>query len=1231
MRKFLKIFGFCVLGIFVLAYLSFLFVFPNAVDINKFKPDLQKIVKEHTNLDLDFENAKIITTPLLSVGIKADNISVKLPDGSVILTADDLKTRVALPSALLLTVKVSCFELNNPFINLEILQNNKYKVALLIENILNGEKEQKLDSGENPENPEHGWFNPSWIRIKIPNVVLNNYLVLVNDLKTKHTLSLKGEQLKLGYFNRKFVKVKTNAELYSDENKNLNLNADINTFLPKPKPGLDAEDDRAERIDLNFLNAVTMFRNYDPKFNLDTKIKIRNGRGGINSYGYFNLEDLTLKISNMVIPNSYFKAKTFGRNVDIDSNIHLTKEQNLELLGDLNYGRHPKMNIDVKTADIQFNDLLNLGKALLDSLSIRHELGNYTASGSVKADCHIKTDFKKLRSSGYVLIKDGGVFVRGVGKVMSGANINVLLDNDILEIKDSNLYINTSPININGKIDEKSIADIRIKADRIPLNMVFHSFAPRKMRNAYNFRSGDATFNIGISGKLKDAVTTARFAVMNLNFGDRARTYVITDKNFDGDFFMNSKNLRGILKNDEMTISLPKTGSSIFIPKSETEISENNILIKENKIILNNNSSMTYSGEVINYLKPKLIKFNLFGSVDTEDIVKLIGKELKPFIHTAGKVPVTLTLNGDNKKQTMFLQSLTDKNNFITPVDFDELQGKTVSLQSIIDFKGNRIKIKKTGFYERIVTVDEKGNEVVTNDEILGIDGTVVGGRINLIKITMPKSLTGKLFAFPKSKFNIHGKVFVFGELSNPRLRGGFDIKNLAIPEVLTDIRNISLRFRGHEADINIDDLLLNGSDMQIKTTFSMLPSSVFNVLNLNVVSRYLNVDKLMVVVERAMKYAPKSSGSSSGSQNANIPVDIKNGYINFARIITGNIDLKNTLSRLSLHRNVLYLDNLRTNAFEGDVRGNISVNLLTMLLNIKLNGKDVNVEKALLDTAGMKDAITGKTEFNTDISLQGTAMEEQMKSLKGTVNFLIKDGQFGPFGKLENMILAENIRESKFFQTFIGNLLSGLLSVDTTHFAELNGTLNFEAGICYIEPITSSGDILALHLFGNFNLLENKIDMKVRARMASLVSNLLGPISAINPVNLVNSAASMNVVTAKAFSLFCETVPAEEIETLPNFANAYVDKSATKFQIVVRGDVAKPLTLVKSFKWLTTQMEFAKAKEFADNLPEPDENSKAENIEELIKEQNSFGYKAKKFGKSVGNRVIHPFGGGKK
>ena len=305
MKKSWKIFGYSIAGISALAYLSFLFVLPNAVDVNKFKPEIQKIAKEQASVSVDFENAKIITTPLLGLGLKAENILVKLPDNSVLFSADNFKTRVALPSLFLLTAKVSCLEINNPFVNLEIA-NDQFKVMQLVEDILNKGKEQKLEQqGQVIE--KKSWFNPAWIRIKVPNVRLNNYNVLVNDLESKHYLKLAGEELVAGYFNGKRAKLRTNAELFSDENKNVTANVNINIFLPPPAPALDKEDDPAERIDIPFINPVEMYRKYDLKANLDTKLKINRD---LNSYGYFNLENITMKVSHLTLPESYLRAKT---------------------------------------------------------------------------------------------------------------------------------------------------------------------------------------------------------------------------------------------------------------------------------------------------------------------------------------------------------------------------------------------------------------------------------------------------------------------------------------------------------------------------------------------------------------------------------------------------------------------------------------------------------------------------------------------------------------------------------------------------------------------------------------------------------------------------------------------------------------------------------------------------------------------------------------------------------
>ena len=70
----------------------------------------------------------------------------------------------------------------------------------------------------------------------------------------------------------------------------------------------------------------------------------------------------------------------------------------------------------------------------------------------------------------------------------------------------------------------------------------------------------------------------------------------------------------------------------------------------------------------------------------------------------------------------------------------------------------------------------------------------------------------------------------------------------------------------------------------------------------------------------------------------------------------------------------------------------------------------------------------------------------------------------------------------------------------------------------------------------------------------------------------------------------------------MPKFSNAYVDSSASKFQLGIRGDAAKPLTLIKSFKWLTMQAQFDEAEKFAASLPDPVEGLENESAAEALK-----------------------------
>ena len=181
MKKFLKIAGILVITLIIVFYLSFLFILPRAVDLNKFKPELQKLVKEQTNLILDFDNPQITVTPLLSAGVKADNLSIKLPDESDFVSADSFTGRIALPSLLFLTVKVSTAVIDNPVINIDVIDNKAFKAVKAYEEILDLKEENIEQTIQSEQKPV---IDPALIKILVPKVQINNYIVNVNDLIT---------------------------------------------------------------------------------------------------------------------------------------------------------------------------------------------------------------------------------------------------------------------------------------------------------------------------------------------------------------------------------------------------------------------------------------------------------------------------------------------------------------------------------------------------------------------------------------------------------------------------------------------------------------------------------------------------------------------------------------------------------------------------------------------------------------------------------------------------------------------------------------------------------------------------------------------------------------------------------------------------------------------------------------------------------------------------------------
>ena len=1206
MKKFL-IFAVSALGLILAGlYLAFLFYLPKAVDLNEYKPLIQEIAKEQANIDVNFENPQIVTTPSLQAGFKTGEISIKLPDGSVLFSADSLQGRISLPSLILLTVKVSCAEVISPRINLDIENGEQFKVVRLVEDILNKQKNAPPKEEVQPLP-----FDPSIIKIKVPNAKITDYKAVINDLKSGHSLTLTGEKLTAGYNNGKTARIKTYARLLSDDKTNITANVNINSFIPPAKPA-DPDDDPAEKIELPFVNPVLIYRDYDLKSNIETKLKIRQNENGlITLKGYFNIDNTTMNLSGLQLPESYIKSKFYGTYADLDTNIYLAKNQNINLKGKIGYGKKPFADISLITERIFFNDMIILSKALLDTLHIKNDLVSLKGNGYWAANTQIKTDLKKIQSKGCIIARNGSIS-NGITKlVFDKINANLIFQDNMLKVVDTHTYINGNVLKAEGQIDSDSTADLKIHSEKLPLPGLFLAFAPSDLKKSFILSSGNLSLDGRLQGELKKSLITASVTLKDFVISDKNNSMIIGNEKLIAGIVSDLATLDGNIINKNLSLTLPLTGSIIRNPKLEIKLDENDINVKPFELLVNSNSKINLLGSISSYSSSPLIDLKADGHLNSVDLRRFTGHDAEPFIDAQGNIPVKIKITGNDKKQSIIAQLKSDAQNYITPVHIQSMQGKQSILQAKIDYKGDRVHIRNTGFYTGTSLFgDDLALNTQNAKEVFKVSGTIVNLNtaepfINLIRISVPEEINAKLTAFTNSNLKADGRLLIFGKLASPLMRGSFKIKDLRIPEIFLTMDEADVNLSGKNIVLAVRRLLLNGSDINITARTDINPHPQFTLSRLDVRSRFIDLDRLMKVPEALAKYTAPPLPSSN-TQTADIPVVIRNGSINMRRIKTGEIIATNTTGRISMRNNNFFLNNLRTTAFDGIIRGDITANLITTALQIRTRGTGLNVEKALLALANMKDTLSGDLAFRTDITLSGASMEEQMKSLKGTVTFAMTDGQLGPFGKLENMILAENIRESQFFQTALGGVINNLVTVDTSHFSLMNGQILFDNGIAHINPITTIGNVMCLHISGDFNLLENTTDMKVRAKLGSVIANMLGPIAQLNPINLVQATPGLNVVMAQAFSLFCEQLTPEESAAIPDLPTKLDDNMATKFQIVLRGDVAKPMSLIKSFKWLALASEIEQAQNFVSTLPDPSivEDPDNATIEAILKAQ---------------------------
>ena len=1154
----IKKIGTIIASIVVIFYTLFLLVLPNVIDLNNYKKDIQNIVTDFCHLNIEFENAKLVTSPLLSVGAKLTGLKITYPDNTSLLSTDMAEAQVAILPLITKTIEVSSVKIKTPEITADILDDDRFKIEkFLTENIQTSQKQDEA--------------NPLNFSVKLPRVKISDYKLVIKDLKTSDILTMVGQKLLISDVKlNKHARVVTEGQVLFNNKENISYDINIDTFLPDLTKKSKKEIEQTPFV----FNPVKAFKTYDLKVKLSTKLKIRE-KNGVNIKGFLDAEKISLSLPHKTLPESSLKLIFKGQKVNIDSNLYVAPNEKADILGDIAYGKKQLIDVKVHSDKISINNIQDILLGLCNSLGIKHEISETTSQGYLKADFSLKTNLKKIKSSGTFDVVNASFVHKDIPASIKNLNINIDFSDDKINIEKFQAYLNDSLFEVLGCIDSQSKADIRVVTNNLQIANFYSAFAPKSLTESIVINSGSLDLNAIIKGRLDKLEPEIDLSLLNLSLKEKANDINISNKSILTKLIMSPKGYDGVITASATSLSMPSMNLNIQNQVLKANFDNQNIEIKPS-IVYINSSPINVSGEIKDYLKKCDINIAANGALKTGDIAKILPKEVKQLVVYSGKLPVSLNLKG--KPQKLFLngQVQANANNHFSPITINKLLNRPSVVNIAIELVNNRLIIKDLGIYDGGSTKIAQITGSISNldKKIQKIDG---------IKFNLPSALKMSTSAIKNSNFEVKGHLNIAGTTATPRLKGNIRVSSISLPDFMTKIQSIIISLNGESLNAKIHSANINGSVFDVDANANLIPSRIFTITKMNLTSSIIDADKLFVALDKiSKKMTPVSSGSTSSASSSEVPIRILQGHAKIDKFKMGELIASNISGNYNLNKNLLKIPKFSLNAYKGLVTGSASYNLITLATTANVHGSGIDVNPAATTFLLVKDQLFGTAKFKANISLKGLTQEQQMKTLKGTASFNIGNGQFGSLGKFETFLKAPNLLSQSFLRTSVGSIINTIAPYNTGDFKYLKGHLEFSNGVAKIKAIKSSGSNMSLYMVGTLNLLNNNADITMMGRLSNQVVVALGPLSQLTTDKITKHLPSCGLQALNIFKSLTDKSSQIDLNKIPALTPAA--NNTQEFKVYINGNIASPLA-VKSFKWLSTASEIDKTQASLNDL----------------------------------------------
>lgn len=1138
--------------------------------VNSYVPKIESLVEKSSGFKLSIENARLLTTPKLTAGVGAGKIKLNSPAGDEVLAAENAQVKVSLLPLLIGRVELDVIRAKDASLSLKVKPDG----SLLIADYFSDNGSAEVSS----EAPMCALPFGLKLSNRLPDIRVDKYSVAVVDSKTSKVYSVNGSELKVTDFviNKK-VKISTNGSVTLAGD--VPFKYDVKVFNKvMPDVTLDdlvfaqpaAKTEKAAPLAFNIIDIFENIRKNQLRANLTTDVKSYGKLDDIHVDGLVDVENLSLAIDGKPLPEGHVKLTFKGKKAVSDIALYSGDNETTTVISEYSGGKSKKINLAVKS-NAKINNIFNIIKVIASTFNY-NDLDTLSATGAIDTDFKLKSDMKKVYSSGYFKIPEGSIKYALYNVLINNIKADIDFSGDSVNLKNFGFTILNQPLKAYGTIKHDSTIDLHLLADKLMIRGLLVATGQVGLLKDNDVKSGTLSLDASVKGKLKEVVPVVNLVVNNLNILNKPSETTLKMAGSNVNISTDGKSYKGNVNANSINIINPML--KFALPKVALSLNEKDLNIADTYLMFDN-SRIDISGKVSDYANKNIaISLKAKGALKASDLKNTLPAEYRSMVTASGSLPVYVSITGNDKKQIVDAQVLATPGNYLHIADLAAISGKNSLWRSNVVLDGNVVKLSDTGLYVYGKnTIDESGS-VSGLTQLLRVAGDVDISSLTLkdLKVATLNTQTVSIPGFKNSKAIGNVNISLHGNAANPSITGQADLSQVSLPTMKTELQNVAVDMGANAINVNLPKIKVDNSTMNAKLVINPNFANGIIIKSVDFNGDYIDSDTLAAALAGGGGSA-SSVGTSSASKSsapADLGIVIQSGKGTVTKFKSGSIIATNLLADFLLKNNIFYLKNLKGDAFGGKISGDVNCNVISGATNVNMSGTGMSAVSAIEGAAGIKNALSGVLDFTAKLSLNAFAKDynSMLKSVKGDVSFDVKDGHYANIGSLDHLLLAQNIAANVILKAAIAPIRNLPVVQNASNFKTINGSLTLKNGIAYLKSIKSTGPSMAYYVTGQYNLISGYTNVVILGRLGADVVAALGPLGELSASKLTSYIPKFGTKTSAILSALTSNPKSENISSIPALSSG--NTNAKDFKVLYVGTVTNPSS-IKSFKWLST------------------------------------------------------------